>query len=68
MISHATPQETQRQTDKLYVCSGPMISHATSQEIQIQTHKLDVLSGPMINHAISQEKSPPGCVLRSHDQ
>ena len=55
MISHATSQETHRQTHLLDVFSGSMISHATSQETQRQTHTLDVFSSPMINHATSQE-------------
>ena len=47
MISHATCQETQRQTHILDVLTGPMISHATSQETHRQTHTLDVFSRPI---------------------
>ena len=48
MISHATSQETLRQTHSLNMFSGPMINHATSQEILRQTHSLGLFSGPLI--------------------
>ena len=59
MISHATYQETQRQTHLLDVFSGPMISHATSQETQRQTHLLDAFSGPLISQKRKDFYLPP---------
>ena len=67
MVSHATSQETQRQTYSLNV----FLSDVTTQETQRQTYQLDVFASPMISHATSektQTDSLSGCVFRCHDE